>query len=464
LLTALFTLLAAHRPACRQERTFARLCALTLGHLLCLGRHTLSQTIIALGLGHLDWSAHYRLFSVPRLAEGWLGRVLVGETLPELPPDTPYRVLLDSVLISRASWRLPGTGWALALWTPPFKRGLQRAQRFVHLAWLTPRSGLGYARAVPLRFVPAYPAKARPATAPPVKEWVAGLAQLSWLRQTLDALGELSRPILAVADASWSCAGAWASLPARVTLVARCARNRALYALPGPASGRRGRPRQYGARALRPDGWLAVKRGWRRLRVVVRGRSIPLTYRVEGPYLVRGASACPLFLLVVRGVGAVPGRHRRRAPAFWLVNAAADGQGGWQRPDPVAELLADAWQRWEIEITHRELKSGFGVGEVQCWNPTSASLAVQWQVWVYAVLVLVGYRVWGLGPGTVQPLGRWWTGPRRWSVGQVQQALRQEVWGEPQFHPPHLPTAPSWEKFEGWLLANLQPWLVARRL
>jgi hypothetical protein len=58
LLTALFARLAAHRPACRQDRPFARLCVLTLGHLLCLGRHTLRQPIVVLGLGALDWSAH----------------------------------------------------------------------------------------------------------------------------------------------------------------------------------------------------------------------------------------------------------------------------------------------------------------------------------------------------------------------------------------------------------------------
>ncbi len=39
---------------------------------------------------------------------------------------------------------------------------------------------------------------------------------------------------------------------------------------------------------------------------------------------------------------------------------------------PIATLLAWLWQRWEIEVAHREMKSGLGVGEKQCWNTRSA--------------------------------------------------------------------------------------------
>ncbi|MDQ7034772.1 MAG: hypothetical protein Q9P01_08020 [Anaerolineae bacterium] len=27
------------------------------------------------------------------------------------------------------------------------------------------------------------------------------------------------------------------------------------------------------------------------------------------------------------------------------------------------------WQRWEVEVCHRELKSNFGLGNKQCHNP-----------------------------------------------------------------------------------------------
>jgi len=48
-------------------------------------------------------------------------------------------------------------------------------------------------------------------------------------------------------------------------------------------------------------------------------------------------------------------------------------------------------------VCHREMKTGFGVGEVRRWSGEAAILSVRWQAWVYGVLVLAGYRAWGRG-------------------------------------------------------------------
>ncbi len=72
-------------------------------------------------------------------------------------------------------------------------------------------------------------------------------------------------------------------------------------------------------------------------------------------------------------------------------------------------ILAWIWQRWELEVAHREMKAALGVGQKQCWNPRSAVVSVQWSVWVYAVLVLAGYQAWGLFGGPRRP-ERWWPG------------------------------------------------------
>jgi hypothetical protein len=354
-----------------------------------------------------------------------------------------------------------GTSWLKAPRTPPWKPGIHRAQRFVHLAWLPPANALGYSRAIPLRLDPALPAKAvRPAEQPAQKEWEVGLAQLGWLRRCLTGHGRADQRILAVADSVYGPAAMWSALPAGVTLLTRCARNRALYALP-PACPTRGRPRKYGARAVAPSEWLHVRQGWQQTTVQVRGRAITLTYRSAGPYLVKPAATQPLYLLVVKGVERRTGAVRE--PTYWLVAAEQDAAGAWVLPCPAPVLLAAAWQRWEVEVAHREAKTGFGVGEAQCWSAVSALLAVQWQMWSYAVVVLAGYRVWGLAPPGAQQSSRWWRGSRRWTLGQIQQALRQELWDLGEFQPVWAWTAPNWTEMEAELTRQTNAVLAIRR-
>jgi hypothetical protein len=345
---------------------------------------------------------------------------------------------------------MPGTAWLKCPRTPPFKPGPWRAQRLVHLAALLPRTPDGYSRALPLRWEPAFPAKAvRPAGMAARTEWEAALAGVGWLRRRLDAAGRRAQRLLVLADGNYDVADLWAGLPANVVLLARTARNRALYDLPPPEPRRRGAPRKYGPRAPTPADRLRERVGWQTVTLRVRGRSIPVRYRVEGPFVLRRAARQPVFLLVVGGVDR-SGRHRRRPPSCWLVAAVKEGDG-WALPLPAAELLAWAWQRWEVEVCHRELKSGFGLGEVQCWGPRSAVLAVQWQAWAYGALVLAGYRAWGLTGQPLRPPGRWWGGAARWSLGTLWRGYRRELWATAEFRALWTGTGAEWRERATWV-------------
>ncbi len=188
LLAALLVLLAAHRPAFRQERPYRRAVALVFGEVFAFARHTVTQSLLALGLAGADWAGWYRLFSRPRFEEAKLAQVLLRQTLRHTPADGPYTTGIDTTQLARTSYKMPGSSWLRAPRTPVFMKGIHRAQRFLHGAWLPPIEE-GYSRAIPLRFLPAFPAKARPADVPPCKEWEAGLAFIGWVRQELDAAG-----------------------------------------------------------------------------------------------------------------------------------------------------------------------------------------------------------------------------------------------------------------------------------
>jgi hypothetical protein len=452
----LFGLLERHRRAFRQERSYWRAVGLVLGEIFNFGRHTVTQGLMALGLTDADWSGWYRLFSRGRYREAQVARLLMRETLEHTSPREPYVVGVDGVQIPRSSLKLAGTSWLKAPRTPVFKVGIHRAQRFVHGAWLTPLEA-GYSRAIPLRFQPAFPPKARPAPVTPQREWEAGLAFLSWTRQELDEAGRAAQRLLTLADGAYDTLNFWRGLPDRTILAVRTARNRRLYELPERHRGP-GRPAQYGALAPHPGEWLHRGLTWQKHAIPVRGRTIVMKFQVLGPFVREGLPERPLFLIVVKGmhrqVGKRKPRWQHRKPAFYLVSAQPV-RGTWQLPLPIDTVLAWLWQRWELEVAHREMKSGLGVGEKQCWNPHATIASAQWSVWVYALLLLAAYRTWGLLGGPPVPT-RWWSGAQRWSFNTLWRQYRAAFWGTAPFQAVWTRTPGNWLKKASFLhgLAN----------
>lgn len=454
LLQAVFQLLQAHRPAFHQNRPYWRAMGLFFGELFAFARHTVSQTILALGVTDGDWSAWYRLFTRPRFDETILSTCLLGETLEHSPVNEPYCVAVDSTTIHRSSLKMPGTSWLQDSRFSAFRPGLHRAQRFLHGAWLTPLQN-GFSRAIPLRFLPAFPPKAIPAEEPARREWQAGLDFLKWVRATLDTLGRRQQWVLALVDGGFEVLDLWRGLPERVILLARTARNRRLFWLPNPPSHPGpGRPSSYGEPAPHPAEWLhAGLRHWPTQAVEVRGKIITMRYQVLGPFVREALPECPLFLIIVKGMHRLVSEkkktYKHKPPSFYLVSAI-QRSGQWVLPLPIELLLAWLWQRWEIEVAHREMKSGLGVGEKQCWQIRSAVLSVQWSVWVYAVLLLAGYRTWGLCGGPATP-ARWWPGAKRWSFNTLWRSYRSELWGKREFRALWTGTGDNWWEKETWL-------------
>jgi hypothetical protein len=258
----LFALLAAYRPVVRQERVFVRLVVLSIGSLLAMGRHTLSQLLLALGVADRDWTSWYRLFNRSRIDLPRLQATLLAQVVAELPATGPIVVGVDATQLPRTSRRMPGCGYTVQLRTPKWRRGIHLAQRFVGISALLPRSVTGESRAVPLRWLPLRTAKTTPIGTEPERTESQGVGELTaWLRDGLDQLGRTAQPLVVLGDGAHSNAGVLRALPAGSVLFARCAKNRALFALPRalrprPAAALR-RARAYADRDPAPPGRLA---------------------------------------------------------------------------------------------------------------------------------------------------------------------------------------------------------------
>jgi hypothetical protein len=436
-----------------QARTWQRLVLLTIGYLLTLGRHTTAQLLVTLTAGQGDWTAWYRLFSQRRIEPAAMARVVLRAWLALYPAAAPCVVAVDATQLPRSSRRMPGVGFTLALRTPPWKRGIHLAQRLAIVSGLVPRSASGDSRCVPLRSRCLRSAKTVPiGDVPEQTEAVAAAALVSMVRTELDTVGEADRPLLVLGDAAYATRPFLTGLPARCWVLVRCAKNRALFGLPpAPAPGQRGRPRLYGTRWATPAALVHVGRTDPVVAVPVRGATLSLRVKVLGPCLVRGLPHQPLMLLLV------PGRRVARRttthwypPHFFLVTAVPTASGSWGLPLPLVDLLAWAWQRWEVEVMHRELKSRFGLGEQQQWSRDGAALVLAWVLCVYALLILTACHCWGTGPPPVTSGGRWYT-PRRWSVEHAAQALRAELWQLGEVSPVWARNPDEWAEMTRWL-------------
>lgn len=433
LLSEFAKLLEAHRWELKQERTFVRMCVLAIGMICALARHTVTQGIWAVGQEGRDWTAWYRLFQGKRFKEEDLAQRLVEETLKDAPADAPYVTGVDTTQIPRSSKKMPGSGWLPSARTAIFKRGLHRAQRFLTCAWL-PEIQQGFTRAIPIRFLAAFTAKAQPADVGACKDWEAALKFAKWMRELLDAAKRHGQWLVVLADGAFDKAELWRELPDRVVLIVRTAKNRVLRDMPAVSTKPKSR-RKYGDKAPKPEDHLHDKVGWQFSHINVRGRILKLRWKIRGCYLRETASHCPVFLLILGGASWHAGKREprrcRRDPAYFLIRAVwRDGM--WQLPFTPNWILAWVWQRWELEITHRELKACFGVGQMQCWNSAAAVLSVQWMVWLYAVMVLAGFRTWGwFGAPNIN--SAWWFGAKRWSFNTLWRSFRLALWRLPEF-------------------------------
>lgn len=445
LLTELMILLNKCKGIYGQERVFNRALALIMAELFAFGRHTVTQLLMTLGLVDEDWSAWYRLFSQQRFDEEETGRVMLSEMITEVGAGEPFVVGADGFHVARNSQTMPGTGWMRGLKTAKFKPGIQRGQRFVEGSWLTPIVN-GYSRAIPIRCLSAFTGKSVASEADePRTEVKASLAFLQWTREQMDAVGREEQTLLTLNDGSYDTLEFWPGLPERTVALVRTARNRCLYKL--PAADAHGNC-QYGEKAPAPHLWLQKRKGFRYQDVLVRGRSRRMRYRVEGPFVRDGLPDIPLFLIVIGGGKRPPGSRRKRyQPCFFLVSAVLL-DGAWSLPLPIAEMLAWLWQRWELEVAHRQMKSGLGLGEKQCWNDQATVATVQWSAWVYSLMMLSGYRAWGNDCGH-KPPGLWRTLPGRWSFNTLWRAFRTEMWQQPDFR-----ATWTWSR-DNWLVNEL---------
>jgi len=416
-----------------QERSRQRALELSLGMLCALGGRTISRTICAVGRQHQDWSADYKVFSRSPWDANRMFDPVVTEYCTRYSPDQPVCVAFDDTKLAKSGRKIKTAFWQRDPLSPPFHVNYMLGLRFMHASLLFPhyRDGDFSARGYPVRFVecPAVKKPGKKATAAEIAQYKQtikthnlshqGLQIMKGLRDDLDRMGAPERQMLAVVDGSL-CNRTLLSKPVeRVDIVGRC-RKDARLCVPAPAGGRRiYSTEKFTPEAVRQDATIP----WQTTRIHFGGAWREIRYKEITPVLwQKGAGRRLLRLMVVAPQPyrtSLNAKRNYREPAYLL---STDTQSAAQT------LLQAYFDRWQIEVNHREQKDTLKIGTAQVWAEKSVPRQPAFAVAGYSLLLLAGLKA--FGPGRTHdfvPLPKWRTKANRPSALDLITLLRKEI-------------------------------------
>lgn len=396
-----------------------------------LGRRTISRTLCALGRSAQDWSADYKLFSRCRWRAEQLFQPVLDEHLQRYPQG-PIFVAVDDTKLRKTGKKIPGTGWQRDPLSPPFHVNFLYGLRFLQASLLFPhyREGDYSARAIPVRFQEAAVLKkpGKRASEEQLKEYkllkqiknlsTQTLELLRGLRTNLDERGGSARRLLMVGDGSFCNKTIFRAQCAGIEWLARC-RKDARLCFAAPVTERR----QYAREIFTPEHVRQdPARAWQRVQIYFGGKRRAVKYKeVQAVLWKRGSATRPLRLLVIAPVPYKLSKHARtnyRQPAYFLSTDLTTS---------TKLLLQACFDRWQIEVNHRDEKDILGVGQAQVWATQAVPRQPALAVAAYSMLLLAALREFGPGRTdnyVLQP--RWRKQSKRPSFLDMVTLLRKE--------------------------------------
>jgi len=452
LLACFLNIVADWEKVFPQPRTYFRAVRQALGTLICLGRHTLSRIIWTNGRQQKDWRADYFLFSRCKWDPAQLFTPIVERSLAWCP-GRYIGVAIDDTRLHKTGPRIQQAFFQRDPLSPKFYVNLMFGLRFLQASLLVPlfrHSKVG-ARALPIAFEEVSVVK-RPKRKLPKRKAAQGkgkekrtkpqsaleqewqqyraaqklhnlstcfVALMSRLRATLDACGAAKKILLLAVDGSFCNRTVFTAVVQGVELIAR-ARKDVRLCFRAEAGSRR----FYGAEKLTPEQVrLDESRPWKATTVFYGGKRRKVEYKeLSGLLWQGGARKRLLRLLVVRPTRyrkRKSGRYYYRRPAY-LLTTVVNGT--------VRQLLQIYFDRWQIEVNHREEKDTLGIGQAQLWNFTAVPKQPAFAVASYSALLLASLQAFGAERGQAYAdLPKWRRLAARPSALDLITLLRKEM-------------------------------------
>lgn len=436
LLAAFLAIVNDWRDVFPQQRTTQRAVRQALGSLVCLGRRCLTRIIWTNGGQDQSWSADYFLHSRCQWEPQQLFRPILKRALGYCPGRL-VGVAVDDTRLRKTGRSIPQAFYQRDPLSPPFHVNLVLGLRFLQASLLVPlhRSAPVDTRALPIRFQEVSRVKkpGKKSTEEMRKQYreAIKLQNLSrsfvemgkQLRRELDLAGGHKKVLVLAGDGSFCNRTCFGDIPERSVLLVRARKDAKLcFRALGD------RRRFYAQEKFTP---LQVRQdeahAYKTTKIFYGGNRRKVRYKeVVGVYWQRGAKQRPLRLIVVAATPYRKSQSKRmyyREPAYLLTTDLYSS---------IKQLLQIYFDRWQIEVNHREEKDTLGVGQAQLWNATSVPKQPVLAVAAYSALLLAALQAFGAQRGTAYAsLPKWRRSARRPSCLDLITLLRKEM----AFHP-----------------------------
>ena len=413
-----------------QQRTTHRAIKQSLSLVCVIGRRTIARSYLVQQVSS-DWSSQYKLHSRCR----WQPQDLFDPIFKEAIQMCAGELLplgTDDTRLTKTGKKILTAHWGRDPLSPPFHLNFHYGLRFLHTSVLLPlhQNHPVSARALPVFFQQVAPIKKPGKTANPQQKRAyreaikqqnlstASVTMMKQLRQKADVLGGQAKTLAFALDGSFCNRTVFKAELERSILIARCRKDAKLC---WPL--REGR-RRYSKEVFTPDQVLKDPlQPWQQTTIFHGGKMRKLYYKEVNHLLWRPAGANRrLRLIVVRPTPyrkSKKGRLLYRQPAYLLTT---------DLETQARKLVQIYFDRWQVEVAHKEMKDNFGLGQAQVRVAQAVSRQPVLQVATYSAMQLAALKEWGPGrPEELGPLPKYQRDKSRASCQEMIRHLRNEV-------------------------------------
>ena len=441
LLAAFLAIVQDWRTVFPQQRTFQRAVRQALGSLACLGRRCLTRIIWTNGGQNRSWSAEYFLHSRCEWEPQQLFQPILQRALAYCPQRL-VGVAIDDTRLRKTGRAIPQAFYQRDPLSPPFHLNLLLGLRFLQASLLVPlhRNAPVGTRALPIRFqeVSRIKRPGKKATEEMQKQYKEAVKQKNLsrsfvdmgkqLRQELDDAGGQDKVLVLAGDGSFCNRTCFGDIPERSILLVRARKDAKLCFRAAEDSRRFYAVEKFTPEQVRKD----VSRSYKTTKIFYGGKRRKVRYKeIAQVYWQRGAKQLPLRLVVIAPTPYRKSKSKKtyyRDPAYLLTTDLRSS---------LKQLLQIYFDRWQIEVNHREEKDTLGVGQAQLRNITSVPRQPVLAVAAYSALLLASLQAFGAERAEAYAqLPKWRRKARRPSALDLITLLRKEMTQQPELLAP----------------------------